>query len=300
MNISIHCNNIKTPRMPVSLRSGFGAARAQCSKPAAVCAVVQKFKAATRAVHYFIPDGEGHHWPKFEEALKDARPLGDVKCRDGLPFPKLLHKYNLKHPKYWTWGSSSSCVVTVGDLVHMLVRVAFERLRREYRAPYVEACNGDSAEAALLWVRKPLRWASSQQATDVATRHEESRNVCTIVRASVRRDDNGYAMVHLGGGRGGRPIVVRLHNMLTHLLHGHPPRPVRRGIVKDCAVHQDECHHAGHGDNQALIRSPPCRSLLCINPAHLPGWESRSQNAYDGSLGETVKMKHLRHPPVAL
>lgn len=174
--------------------------------------------------------------------------------------------------------------MTVRQLAWMLVHIAFAALRGEYKAPYLQACNGSIPGAALMWVRRPLRLGSSEK---------QSRNACAHV-CSNRVRSGGYPSVYLGTDVQGRPVNMRLHYMLTYLLHG-PPR-----VPDQCATHEDHIHRAGHtATNQglAVALSPPCRSLLCVNPDHLTGWSYRADNSRSGRDRQVVKSKRLRHRP---
>lgn len=258
----------------------------------------------TRQKLFFVPK-QANFYVHFEAALKDRTPLaGSSSSPRGKAasdrtaalgrIPANLLPASLVKPSWWKWsdpdGKWGPCVSTVGDLVWVLVRVAFERLRAEYKTPYLEASKGGRAEAALLWIRHPLRWAER----DVQDRDQESRSVCAIAAPSVHRCSSGYPTVTLGQDKDGKPVSIRLHYMLTHLIYGPPSSP-----DAECAVHQDNCHYAGHsgGFHTATILSPCCRSIGCLASEHLPGWSSRNKNSQSGSDVTVVARKRLRHLP---
>lgn len=244
--------------------------------------------------HYIPKKSKQLLFKRFEAALTSTQRVGKLVSSGRLPYPKDLHLRNLTDPAFWKWDTpngrgTGQPVGTVGELVLQLAQVVFRGLRSTYRKPYMDACSDDLEKAALMMIRRPLRTASKLL---TGPRWQRSRTVCMIVRDELVQPD-GYGAVNMGKDSRGNAVMKRLHNVLTYLLYG-PPKP-----GKDCAAHRDSCRRAGKGRSiyVSLIRSPCCRSLNCINPEHLVGWQSRSKNTQTARDPATVKMKHLKHPP---
>jgi hypothetical protein len=190
------------------------------------------------------------------------------------PLHPELHPSHLKEPRLWWWKGVRRPVRTVNQLVWMLIRIAFEALRPEFRAPYMHACRAHrhvADHAALMAIRQPLMSDGPLPSGN--------RYVCMRTKPALSRAP--YAVVNFGRCANGRPVRLRLHTVLTYILHG-PPRP------GEVAAHSDGCN-----PDPEQPKSDVCRSRHCLCSRHLR-WQPRAQNSGTGALGTVKKIKKAR------